>query len=150
MANNLFDQINIRGYVDGWAKITIDLWKKELRKKRIGVTGDLEKSFEKEVRRKGADVAETVLKFKMYGRYRDMNVGNGLKAYERSTNKANRSDARRYGAGVSFVNRVEKKWYNKIKTAQRFRLGELLSQKASQNIIKSFNTTNNIKINMNG
>lgn len=148
--NNLFDQINIRGYVDGWARITIELWKKELRKKRIGITKELENSFKSEIKRKGTEIAEVVLKFKMYGRFVDMGVGNGIKAFERGSNAGNRRDARRYGANVQFVNRQNKRWLNKIKTSQSYRLAELLSLKGSQAVIQNFNNTNNVTIRING
>lgn len=148
--NNLFDQMNIRGYVDGWARITIELWKKELRKKKIGITGDLANSFQREIKRQGAEIAEVMLKFKMYGRFVDMGVGNGVKAYERGTNRANSVANRRYGTNLASSGRKSKLWLNKIKTAQAYRLGELLGEKASQTLIKDFNNTNNISIKING
>jgi hypothetical protein len=148
--NNLFDQINIRGYVDGWAKITIDLWQKELRKKKIGITDDLYNSFQKQVQRKGSEIAEIILKFKMYGRFRDMGVGNGLKAYERGSNKQDRTASKRYGANVGFSDRSEKRWLNKIKTAQTYRLSEILGQRAGTALIKDFINTNTVSIQING
>lgn len=148
--NNLFDQINIRGYVDGWARITIEKWRKELKRQNIGITNELAQSFEHQVKRKGAEIAEVMLKFKMYGRFVDMGVGNGVKAYERGTNKANATASKRYGANVGFANRKGKHWINKIKTSQSLRLAELLGPKASQAIVNNFNNTNNITIQING
>lgn len=148
--NNLFDQINVRGFVDGWARITISLWKKELQKKKIGITNELSNSFEHQVKRKGSEIAEVVLKFRMYGRFLDMGVGNGIKAYERGENKRNRSDAKRFGTNASYSSRKEKRWVNKIKTSQTYRLSELLGKEASEMVINDFNNTNNITINING
>lgn len=150
LKKQLFDQINIRGYVDGWAKYTIAKWKAELTKKKIGITHELEKSFTNSVTRKGAEIAEVILKFKMYGRFVDMGVGNGIKAYERGENRKSKSAAKRYGANLSYNSRTSKRWINKIKVSQTYRLTELLGEKASTAIIENFNNKNTITIKING
>lgn len=150
VANNLLDQIQIRGFVEGWANITIDKWRKELRRQDIGITDELYDSFTKEVKRKGTEIAEIVLKFKMYGRFRDMGVGNGLKAYERGGNNADSAAARRYGARVETSSRRGKRWINKIKTSQSLRLAEILGERASRAVVDNFNNTNNVTIRING
>ena len=148
--NTLFERINIRGYVDGWARVTIELWKKQLRKKRIGITKELENSFQKELKLKGTELAEVVIKFKMYGRFLDMGVGKGISANERGSNRQNRNASRAYGARVSFSSRRDKRWLNKIKTAQSYRLSELLAQRSSETVIQDFNNTNNVTVQING
>ncbi|MNK47600.1 hypothetical protein D3C87_664120 [compost metagenome] len=147
---SLFEKINIRGYVEGWAKMTIEIWKKELRKKKIGISRELEASFSEKVWSRASDVLNTQLKFSNYGRYVDMGVGKGLKAYERGTNRQNYNDQKRYGLKLGASRRKAKRWLNKIRTHQIYRLSELLSKKASQQIISDFATTQNIKIDFNG
>jgi len=145
--NNLFEQIRIRTFMDGWQKYTIEKWQKELRKKRIGVTETLYRSFEKAVSVRSGEIVESNLKFLMYGRFRDMNVGKGLKAFERANNTAARNAARRYGTQGRVVNRVQKRWLNKINAAQTYRLSEILGIRASDALISDFNTTQNVTIN---
>lgn len=129
--------MQIRGFAEGWAQGTIRAWQKELRKKGIGITDELYNSFAAEVKIQQEELVGVMFRFLYYGRLRDMNVGRGLKAYERSNNTANASGARRYGANVDFVNRRQKRWYNKPKMAQIYRLRELLSQRMSQTVSNS-------------
>lgn len=120
--------------VDDWAKYTIIEFQNQLKKKKIGVTGELFRSFKKQLQMNGGDVGAVMVKFLMYGRFRDMGVGYGMKAYERKTNKANLIAAKRYGANVSYSSRQPKRWYNKTKTSQTFRLQELLVAEMGDNI----------------
>ncbi|WP_285055120.1 hypothetical protein [Pedobacter ginsengisoli] len=136
-SNSLFDQMQIRGYVQGWAKLTIERWQKELRKKKIGVTDELYNSFKDQVQSQQGELLGILFKFLQYGRFRDMNVGRGLKAYERGTNKQMRTAAKRYGANVSYVNRTEKRWLNRPKMAEIYRLRELLADKMSETVLKN-------------
>ncbi|MCX2473582.1 hypothetical protein OQZ33_04475 [Pedobacter sp. MC2016-05] len=148
--SNLFEQMRIRGFVDGWQKFTIEKWQKQLRKQGIGVTDTLINSFEKDVASRGGEIIESNLKFLLYGRFRDMNVGRGLKAYERTSNTLARNSQRRYGVQSRVVARTQKRWINKINAAQTYRLSEILGTRASEAIISDFNTTNNITVNING
>lgn len=109
-----------------WARIAIERLQQALEKKKIGVSRELFNSFKRELTNNGGDVGGVILKFLMYGRFVDMGVGNGVKAYERKTNRANMVGARAYGANVSFSVRSPKRWYAKTKTAETFRLQELL------------------------
>ena len=155
MANNkLFDDINIRGMVDEWARYTIEAWRKELRKKKIGVTDELYQSFTHQLQRNQTELLGVLLKFKFYGRLRDMGVGNGVKAYEVKENVANLIAKKRYGANVQSVNRRPGRWFNKIKTHQSHRLREILAEKAgveiSTNVADILNNSSEINIKING
>lgn len=120
--------------VDDWALIAIERFQQSLKKKKIGVTGELFDSFKRQLLLAGGDVGAVIIKFLMYGRFRDMGVGNGVKAYERKTNKANLIAAKRYGADVSYTGRQPKRWYNKIRIAQTYKLQELLISEMGENI----------------
>jgi|SRR5690606_4187884 len=120
--------------VSEWARIAIERLQAALDKKKIGVTRELFNSFKRELEAAGGDVEAVIIKFLMYGRFVDMGVGNGIKAYERKTNKANLVGARAYGADVSYVARQPKRWYSKTKAAETWRLQELLIQDLGERI----------------
>lgn len=102
--------------------------------KNIGVTGALFNSFKQELVANGGNVGAVILKFAMYGRFRDMGVGRGMKAYERKTNKVNMIAAKAYGTKVSYSRRQAKRWYPKVKTYESLRLQEILVRDLGVNI----------------
>ena len=132
----LLDKIAKRGTVEAWAQIAIKEFQKALEKKKIVDTRYLFNSFKKELKQNGGDVQAVLLKLSMYGRYIDMGVGRGMKAYERKTNKANLIAAKRYGARVSYVSRQPRKWYNKVRVSQSLRLQEILIRDLGEDINK--------------
>lgn len=123
-----------RQTVSDWARYAVERFQEQLNKKKIGVTGALFRSFTRMLEMNGGDVGSVMIKFAMYGRFIDMGVGNGVKAYERKTNRANMVGARAYGANVSYVKRAPKKWYSKTKTAESLRLQEILMRDLGQKI----------------
>ncbi|GGH28224.1 hypothetical protein FAZ19_19660 [Sphingobacterium alkalisoli] len=123
-----------RQTVSDWARYAVERFQEQLNKKKIGVTGALFRSFTRMLEMNGGDVGAVMIKFAMYGRFIDMGVGNGVKAYERKTNRANTVGARAYGANVSYVSRAPKKWYSKTKTAESLRLQEILMRDLGQKI----------------
>lgn len=129
---DIHEKINRRGLVEAWANYTLQKWKDALRKKGIGKTRALERSFKQQLYNHGNDVKAVELSFLFRGRFRDMGVGRGLKAYATRSNASNRSAARSVSARVDFENRTAKRWYNKIKTAQTYRLGELLADQLGE------------------
>jgi hypothetical protein len=152
--NTLFDEINIRGLVDGWARYTIQRWQQELRKKKIGITDELYNSFTHQVQAESTELTGVLLKFKFYGRLRDMGVGKGVKAYEVKNNVANMMASKRYGANVHSISRKPGKWFNKIKTHESHRLREILAEKAgiaiSTSMADMLNNSSEINIKFNG
>lgn len=153
-ANTLFEQMEIYGFADGWAKVTIEVWQKELRKRKIGVTDELYNSFKSQVQRNQQELLTILLKFKFYGLFRDMGVGRGLKAYERGTNKANATAVRQYGSDLRYTKRSPKKWLNKKKMGQVYRLRELLAERmntvVSENVRNHFTNQPEFNISFNG
>lgn len=123
-----------RQVVSDWALYAVERFQEQLQKKKIGVTGSLFNSFKRLLEMNGGDVGAVMITFAMYGRFVDMGVGNGIKAYERKTNRANLVGARAYGANVSYVKRGAKKWYSKTKTAESLRLQEILIRDLGQKI----------------
>lgn len=121
--------------IDEWAAIAIERLQKELRKKKIGITDNLYRSFEKEVQKSGGNLQAVFIRFAMYGRFRDMGVGNGMKAFERKSNKANLVGAKQYGADVSFSRRQPKRWFNKTKMSQIYKLREILAKSMGDSVV---------------
>lgn len=126
--------------VDDWAKYAIKAFQESLHRKKIGVSGALFNSFKRELVANGGDVGAVMIKFSMYGRFRDMGVGRGMKAYERKTNKMNLIGAKRYGANVQYSRRQSKRWYPKIKVHETLRLQEILVRDLGENISKWIST----------
>ena len=135
MEKTELDNTAPRELVNDWARYTINAFQRQLKKKKIGVSGALFRSFIHQLEARGGDVDAVMISFAMYGRFRDMGVGRGLKAYERKTNKANLIGAKRYGADVSYVGRQPKRWYPKLKTAESIRLQELLIERLGDKIV---------------
>lgn len=135
------EQIAKRSTVEAWARIAIIKFQKAIESKKIIDTRHLFNSFKKELRDNGGDVQAVLLKFAMYGRYRDMGVGRGMKAYERKTNKANLIAAKSYGANVSYVSRQPKRWYNKTRIRETLKLQEILIRDLGNDISKWVSTT---------
>ncbi len=124
--SNLDEMLHLRSNLEKWGQITIKRWQENLDKQGIGSSGELAKSFQQKVQGSQANVLGIALKFKMYGRYRDMSVHKGVKAFERNQNDANRIGATRDGANVHYSNSPKKRWYNKPKMAQIHRMREIL------------------------
>ncbi len=121
--------------INQWASIAIERLQKEIRKKKIGVTDNLYRSFEKEVQKSGGNVQAVFIRFAMYGRFRDMGVGNGMKAFERKSNKKNLIASKRYGADVTYSRRQPKRWFNKPKMAQIYKLREILAKSMGDAVV---------------
>ncbi|MFE2861629.1 hypothetical protein [Sphingobacterium multivorum] len=125
----LHERIQVRGIISGWLNLFITKLRRELRLKNISATGALERGIVGQMLRNGLDISEVLTKFAMYGRFVDMGVGKGVKAYERHTNRENRIGAERYGARVGYQPRRAKKWLNRRKMAEVYRLREILAEK---------------------
>lgn len=120
--------------IDAWAKYTIEYLQDELVRLKIGKTQNLYNSFKHELELNGNDVKAVAIKFHFYGRFRDMGVGSGVKAYERKSNRQNLVGARAYRARVDYTKREPKRWFNKRKTNQIWRLKELLDINTSTEV----------------
>lgn len=128
------DNIVPERLVDDWARYAIQKFQRSLDRKKIGVTHALFNSFKRELAMNGGDVGAVLIKFAMYGRFRDMGVGRGMKAYERKSNRANLIAAKSYGANVTYSRRQAKRWYPKVKVHETMRLRELLIRDLGDNI----------------
>ena len=119
-----------------WTRYLIQKLKGNINKKKIGKTQALIRSFQREFKYSGGSISEIAIKFLFYGRFVDMGVGSGLKAYERRMNKQNKS-GHRVGANVSYNKRTPKRWLNKTTAAQTYILIELLEDHLAENAMQS-------------
>lgn len=117
-----------------WAKWTIWALQQEIVKKKIGVNGDLLRSFEHRVKvGAGGAVSGVTIGFYYHGRFVDMGVGKGIKLENvkgnaevwRSLTSGERKGVRR---------RQPKKWYSPTMYYEYQRLAELLRDKYSLSI----------------
>jgi hypothetical protein len=139
----IHNKISTKGAVDAWARITIERFKKELTKKNIRKSGALERSFTRELDLAGGDVQAVTIKFLMYGRFRDMGVGSGVSANERFTNKQNLIAGKSYGSDLDYARRQPKRWFNKPKMAQIYRLREILASHLQTQVTNVVSTSLN-------
>lgn len=143
--------LDLKTKLEKWGQIMIKVWQENLDKQGIGVSGELRNSFQEQVQQQQSEILGIAMKFKMYGRFRDMQVHRGVKAYERNQNNANRIGATRYGANVGYRSTTKKRWYNKPKMAQIHRMREILGidlgTGISDEISSIANEINNVIVN---
>lgn len=96
-----------------WAVIVVDRWMQALQKNRIGVTHELQRSFEKELRKAGGNVDAVIFKFLKYGRFPDMGVGAGVSIGERVLNRQFDRYRDSSGRTTGHMTRQKKQWYTK-------------------------------------
>lgn len=135
--DDLHFKIYRNGVIEKWSRYFVDRLRKQLRKLKIGKTGALERGIARQLVLTNGDVTAVFLRFAMYGRFVDMGVGRGLKAYERQSNRTFATGAKRYGADVSYNGRRPKRWFNKPKTAQIHRLRELLEAEMQSSAVRN-------------
>lgn len=122
-----FEELNLRGDVDKWARLTIKRFKNKQQALKIGKSGKLARSFKQSLQMNGREVTGVTISFDFHGRFVDMGVGRGLAAYERGTNRQNRQAGKRLHAKVEYHDRQPKRWFNKPKMARIYTLREILA-----------------------
>lgn len=136
--NALHNKIELKGVIDSWSRIFVVKLQDELKKKKIVDTGALLRSIKKQLLQSSDGIHGVIVRFHMYGRFVDMGVGNGLKAYERKFNKPNMDSVKRYGSNLDYVSRKPRRWFNKRKMAEIYRLREILNSELSDAVVENF------------
>lgn len=129
-----FEKLNLRGDIDKWARFTVERWRRRQKDLKIRNTGNLSRSLRYAMQMSGRDVTGVTFSFPLYGRFVDMGVGSGVKAFERGSNAQNRVGAKRTGADVEFSERKTKRWFNKPKMARIYVLKELLAGRLANGV----------------
>lgn len=134
----LHDKIELKGVIDAWSRIFVVKLQEELKKKKLVDTGALLRSIKKQLLQSSDGVYGVMVRFHMYGRFVDMGVGNGLAAHERKGNKPNMEAVKRYGANLDYVSRKPRRWLNKRKMAEIYRLREILQSELQDAVVENF------------
>lgn len=86
-------KLSEREIAEAWAKITIQLWRKNLTRMKIGQnsTGDLNRSFKyKVIAGSRGNVDRIEFAFNYYWKFLDMGVGKGTKLGDRPVSRGSR------------------------------------------------------------
>lgn len=137
-STDLHNKIELKGMIDSWSRIFVTKLQDELKKKKIVDTGSLMRSIQRQLQQSNDGWHGVIIKFHMYGRFVDMGVGNGLRAHERQYNKPNMDAVKRYGANLEYVSRKPRRWFNKRKMAEIYRLRELLQRDLENAVVQKF------------
>ena len=120
-------KLSERDIAEAWAKITIQLWRKNMSRMKIGQnsSGDLYRSFKfKVIAASGGNVDRIEFAFNYYGKFLDMGVGKGTKLGDRPVSKGSRVLADKMLGSV----RKPKKWYSRTFYGEAHRLFEILQK----------------------
>jgi hypothetical protein len=128
--NNIHDKINLRHTARSWAIITIKELGKALKKKRIGKSGELERSLAYVIKGNPAkaNFRVEIITLK-YGAFVDMGVGRGVRLGDRRDHS---TVSKLLGSKRI---RRPKKWYAGTIYGQSKRLGELVHGKLSDKAV---------------
>lgn len=131
---------NERQLAEDWLKFSIEKFQANIRKLRIGSTGELLQSFRGEVvSAAGGDELKLRLAYAVQGMFVDMGVGRGMGAgATKGSTEYNR--LRNAGGKLLRHERKAKRWYAKQMGRERHRLGELYSNLTGRTLIASIAT----------
>lgn len=118
-----------------WLAITIERWRANIKKLKIGSTNDLYNSFQGDVvGAAGGDELKLRLAYAIQGMYVDMGVGRGMGA---GVTK-NDSDYRRFRNDKGKLHRhvrKAKRWHSKQLANEQHRLGLLMSDATGRTLV---------------
>jgi hypothetical protein len=120
-------KLSEREIAESWAKITIQLWRKNLSRLKIGQnsSGDLYRSFKfKVIAGAQGNVDRIDFAFLYYGKFLDMGVGKGTRLGDRPVSRGSRVLADR----MLGTDRKPKKWYSRTFYGESQRLIEILQK----------------------
>ncbi|MCX6250012.1 MAG: hypothetical protein NTX61_04595 [Bacteroidetes bacterium] len=126
-------KLSEREIAEAWAKITIQLWRKNMSRMKIAQnsSGDLYRSFKfKVIAASGGNVDRIEFAFNYYGKFLDMGVGKGTKLGDRPVSKGSRVLADKMLGGV----RKPKKWYSRTFYGEAHRLFEILQKEYGRQV----------------
>jgi hypothetical protein len=107
-----------------WAMITIQRFKRQIDKRKIGQTGKLFNSFVSNIIKNSDGTPWKIeLSFLFYGRFVDMGVGKGVKVGRIQEEKTLRGRA-----AIFKQPRKAKPWYSKTKAAETRALAEVMAR----------------------
>lgn len=108
-----------------WSQYTIERWKKNIIKQKIGDTHELSNSFKSFLIGSLNDLERIRFSYLLRGKFVDLGVGRGQKV---SAIKGNREQLRAAGIKGRSEGRHAKKWYSKTMYAETITLADLMMQ----------------------
>jgi hypothetical protein len=120
------DQITL---VSDWGKYTLERFQKAIMKYNVGVTGELAKSFVfRVIATSGGSVLAAEIKFRYYGRFVDMGVGNGVRIEDVKNHSSQAQRAQMQLIHNTGDLRKPKKIYSRPLAGQVKKLAELMQE----------------------
>ena len=137
---------NERDIAEAWLKYTIEHFRANIKRLKIGVTKELEQSFAGDlVSMAGGDELKLRIVYAIQGMYTDMGVGRGMgagvtKAGGRDERGRDYNELRNERGQLHRHQRRAKRWYSKQMAFDQKRLAELVSDLWGKTMIASVAT----------
>lgn len=132
---------NERAIGEAWLKYSIEHFRANLKRLRIGVTGELDQSFTGDlVSAAGGDELKLRLTYAIQGVYVDMGVGRGMGLGVTKDQGADYRRLRNDRGQLQRHQRRAKRWYGKQMAFEGKRLAELVSELYGKTMIASVAT----------
>ncbi|MDJ1480296.1 hypothetical protein QNI16_07355 [Cytophagaceae bacterium YF14B1] len=125
-----------------WAAVTFKKWRAEIKRLKIGKTGNLTSSFQAFVTAEsGGDITKIRILYAYYGKFVDMGVGRGRKLGSSDTAMVNKL--------LGGKPRKKKQWYSKVIAKEAYILAQILQANAGNKSISVLNTiTSTVRLEM--
>jgi len=132
---------NERDIAEAWLKYSIEHFRANLKRLKIGVTHELDQSFTGSlVSAAGGDELKLRLTYAIQGLYTDMGVGRGMGAGVTKDQGRDYRELRNDRGQLHRHQRRQKRWYSKQMAFEGKRLAELISELYGKTMIASVGT----------
>lgn len=132
---------NERDIAEAWLKYSIEHFRANIKRLKIGVTQELDQSFAGSlVSAAGSDELKLRLTYAIQGLYTDMGVGRGLGAGITKEQGRDYRELRNERGQLHRHQRKQKRWYSKQMAFESKRLAELVSELYGKTMIAAVAT----------
>ena len=132
---------NERDVAEAWLKYSIEHFRANLKRLKIGVTHELDQSFAGSLlSAAGGDELKLRLTYAIQGLYTDMGVGRGMGAGVTKDQGRDYRELRNDRGQLHRHQRRQKRWYSKQMAFEGKRLAELISELYGKTMIASVGT----------
>jgi len=132
---------NERDIAEAWLKYSIEHFRANIKRLKIGVTDELDQSFAGDlVSAAGGDELKLRLTYAIQGMYTDMGVGRGMGAGVTKAGGRDYNELRNERGQLHRHQRRAKRWYSKQMAFEGKRLAELVSDLWGKTLISSVST----------
>jgi len=132
---------NERDIAEAWLKYSIEHFRANIKRLKIGVTQELDQSFAGDlVSMAGGDELKLRLTYAIQGMYTDMGVGRGMGAGITKDQGRDYNELRNERGQLHRHQRRQKRWYSKQMAFEGKRLAELVSDLWGKTMIAAVST----------